>query len=142
MDSGLKAICPQCRQPSHSIKRLNSFFAVCIVIGAWWQGQEVTACDKCMRQHIFKNALINIVTANIIWPIIILPTSLYNLYQTYRPGHSESIQQEIYLATQQLYARTGNQSRNLPSSQESISGRLGDLSERHQWSSRNNSPNE
>jgi hypothetical protein len=115
---------------------------VCIVIAAWWQRNEVTACNKCMRQHILKNALINIVTANIVWPIIILPYSLYNLYQTFQPGHSESVVEDIYRATQRLYTQAGNQSRNLPPSNDSLSGKLGDLSERKQWKSSNNPPSE
>jgi hypothetical protein len=143
MNPNLKIVCPHCRQSSDSIKRQNIMLVIFLFIGASWQMEQVTACDKCMRQRILVNALINILSANILWPFLILPNSLYNLYLTLEPGHSESVIEEIRLTTQQpLYSRLGNEFRNPAPPKQPLSKKLGDLSEQQQWKSSNNPPQE
>ena len=82
-------ICPECGKSTDSLKRfvLPHFwlFLVCYI---QWQNVEYTCCPECMRKHILAKGFLHIITANFIWPIVILPWVLIQFIRTYSKGHS------------------------------------------------------
>lgn len=95
MQAPLKITCPECRQPSENIKRSQIFSLFFLFVGARWQIRTFTVCDECMRREIIKNGLINILTANVLFPFIILPTSVYQYIRSYEKGHSKGVVEEL-----------------------------------------------
>jgi hypothetical protein len=95
VENQVKIVCPHCHQPSDSIKRLQIWMVIYLLIGISIQRRTVTACQSCMREQIGKNAAINILSANILWPFIILPHSLIQLSRSYGEGHDKSILAEL-----------------------------------------------
>jgi len=91
MQQPIKIICPHCNQPSDSMRRSQVWLLVFVVIGYWMQRSTITGCSACLRQKIVSNGLINILTANVFWPFLILPMSLYQYYRTYQEGHDETV---------------------------------------------------
>ncbi len=84
--------CPSCGQPSGSIKCYNTLILLFIwFFVVWWPKKDV-GCPSCIRGKIAQFCLINIVTANILWPIIILPWSLVLFCMSFSQGHSSEIQ--------------------------------------------------
>jgi hypothetical protein len=103
-------VCPHCGQPTHSIKQCQFLGILFLFLFAVRQTRTVNACQKCMRGKILEHAAINIVTANILFPFIILPMSIYQVIRINQPGHDEAILNEIatMLYNQQMYANSGS----------------------------------
>jgi hypothetical protein len=95
MEKPVEIICPHCHQPSYNIKRLQIWSIIFLFFAAARQTRTITACAGCMRREIAMNGAINILTANILFPFIILPMSVYQFWRTYEEGHDESILAEI-----------------------------------------------
>lgn len=91
MQQSIKIVCPHCDQPSDSVKKSQVWLLIFAVVGYWMQRSSVTGCSACLRRHIVRNAVINILTANIFWPFLILPHSLYQYYRTYEEGHDQNV---------------------------------------------------
>jgi hypothetical protein len=106
-----KIKCPQCGQPSENIKRSNLFSMFFLVIAVRWQMRTMTMCDECMRREIVKNGAINILTSNILFPFIILPTSIYQYVRSYEKGHSKGVVEDIMnsIKAQQITPEFANQ---------------------------------
>jgi hypothetical protein len=88
-DAGAQAIvCPCCDRESDSIKSFNMGILLFIFV-AWliWPRQEV-ACPGCIRGKLIGFLLINIITANILWPFLIVPWSVILLLRSFQKGHS------------------------------------------------------
>jgi hypothetical protein len=83
--------CPACHTPTASLKR-HRLYRLLVFIGvAWWaQTAEYTACPPCMRRVILQRTLINIPTANITWPIVLIIHAVH-FAGTYRSGHSRKV---------------------------------------------------
>lgn len=111
MQAPMKIKCPQCGQPSENIKRSNIFSVFFLFVVARWQMRTMTMCDECMRGEIVKNALINILTANILFPFIILPTSIYQYVRSHEKGHSKGVVEDIVnsIKAQQITPEFANQ---------------------------------
>jgi hypothetical protein len=140
-NSQLKIICPNCGQPSENIRRLTLIRVIFIFIGAHWQTTKYTMCVKCLREQILSNGLLNILTANVMFPFIVLPWSIIAFLLTFQKGHSQDVVNEVQNA---MYRARANQWANASGKvkNDSLSSRLGDLSERKDWQSRNNPPSE
>lgn len=85
--------CPHCGKMTDSLKvyRLPS---VWVFLGPFlrWATEGHIACPSCMRKKILLHGMTyNIVTANFIWPVTILPWSIVNLLRTFSKGHSTEI---------------------------------------------------
>lgn len=91
----IKIVCSHCHQPSENIKRFRIMWILFMFFAAGSETHIITACDRCMRRKIVINAVFNILTANILWPFIILPMSIYQFIRTYEPGHDDSVLAEI-----------------------------------------------
>ncbi len=111
MQAPLKIKCPQCGQPSENIKRTNIFSMFFLIVVARWQMRTINMCDECTRQEILKNGAINILTSNILFPFIILPTSIYQYVRSHEKGHSKGVVEDIMtsIKAQQITPEFANQ---------------------------------
>ena len=48
-----------------------------------------------MRKHLLKRALINLLPANVLWPLIVLPFHGVQLLRSLAPGHSRSVRKAL-----------------------------------------------
>lgn len=83
--------CEYCGVKTQRLKTYVSFTAVLIQ----WVGElsetRVSACPTCVRHSLYKFALVNLVTMNVMWPIGALPYFLTHWINSFRPGHSPAI---------------------------------------------------
>lgn len=89
--------CPVCGKSTDSLKvyRLPDMCVSLIVYVRLVHSGHV-CCPSCMRKKILIHGFTyNIVTANIAWPILILPWSLVNMGRTFIKGHSREVKQLI-----------------------------------------------
>jgi hypothetical protein len=94
--NGRKITCPDCGEATEHIKRTDVVSIVFLLAGAIWKTTTVTTCPACMRKRLLKNAAVNVVTANLIWPLLILPATIYQVARTYKSGHDERVLSEIH----------------------------------------------
>jgi hypothetical protein len=89
------AACPVCGQPTDSLKQYR-YINWCVFFGAAIHQTVVyRACPACMRKFIWKRCLINIVPANLVWLIGLLPWGLILIAGTYLKGHSALVKQGL-----------------------------------------------
>jgi hypothetical protein len=87
--------CPGCKQPSESIKRYTMpQIVVFLWLFAWWRRVTYTLCPSCMRKTIGERMAINIIPANLMWPVLAI-FWLILLGRTFTKGHSKSVLQQI-----------------------------------------------
>jgi hypothetical protein len=94
-DSAFQALeCPRCKAATFSLKcyTLDNFY--CLIFYMAWKSERVLACPACMRQLLFENSLINLVTANLGSPVPLFK-NLFLFMGTFRRGHSRSIQRML-----------------------------------------------
>lgn len=82
--------CPECGQMTDSLKRFTLphiwLFLGCFVS---YQNIRYSCCPHCMRKHIFvKGFTYNILLANALWALLILPWSIILLVKSYKRGHT------------------------------------------------------
>ena len=83
--------CPECRRPSDSIKAYTLGTILFLLVGAVsWRRREV-GCPSCIRGKIALFAAVNLVTANLLWPILILPWATVQLLRSFTRGHSKAV---------------------------------------------------
>jgi hypothetical protein len=87
-------VCPVCQKPTDSMKRLRVLTMIFLVLIIQGRGVDYTSCPSCMRRFILKRTLVNIVTANLIYPIVLI-SHVTQLLRTFTPGPSESIKKEF-----------------------------------------------
>ncbi len=85
--------CPVCSTPTHSLKRYTLVDKLVFIgVGAWMQRRTRAACPDCMRGILLKNTFSwNILLANLLWLIIILPYNIALLIGSSTEGHSKSV---------------------------------------------------
>lgn len=86
----IPAQCPECGKTTDSLKvyRLPAFW---LFLGFYlrYSTKGHIACPSCMRKKILLHGFTyNIITANLVWIITILPWSLINILRTLLRGHS------------------------------------------------------
>jgi hypothetical protein len=92
--------CPMCGQPTDSLKHYRYVrWCAFLLAGAVYQAAEVQACPTCMRAFLRRSLLINVVPANLLWPIFILPWGLILVATSYRKGHSRRALETVALNT-------------------------------------------
>lgn len=97
MSNNIILQCPECGRFSDSIKRYRIIdFCLFILIAANCRYVEYTCCPDCMRKHILeKGFTYNIITANFLWLILILPWSIILILCSYSKGHSKAVLKDI-----------------------------------------------
>jgi hypothetical protein len=80
--------CPNCGKPTDSLKRYE--FLILIFLGTHSSGRKerFAACPSCMRRYLYAWGLSSVLTANVLWPFLILPKLASRLLATVIRGHS------------------------------------------------------
>lgn len=78
-----------CRQQTESLKvyRLPTFLLF-IFVGASFRHGDIAACPPCMRGKLAKLAAINILPANLLWLLLLLPWYSIAALRSMTQGHS------------------------------------------------------
>ncbi len=81
--------CPKCGQMTESLKayRLPTFLLF-LWFGASFKHGTVVACPSCMRRELGKLALINILPANLLFPLLVGPWYTIAAIRSTTKGHS------------------------------------------------------
>ena len=88
--------CPKCGKPSPSLKQLVLCnLLVFVFVMAFTRRGTYTSCPSCMRGTILERTLINIIPANVLWLIIVLPWHTVQFLRTYSEGHSSAVRSLI-----------------------------------------------
>lgn len=84
--------CPECGQQTDSLKgyRMPTFLLF-ILVAASFKHALVVGCPDCMRKKVLKLALINLVPANILWVVLLLPWYSIVAMLTTTKGHSGAV---------------------------------------------------
>ena len=92
--------CPICSAPSAGIKRYSMMYKL-IFLGVAYSMQRgsYVSCPKCARKTLLKSAFspLNILTANVMWPLAVVPYTLIMLTVSLIPGHSASVRKALGL---------------------------------------------
>lgn len=85
--------CPECGQLSDSLKCFTlPNYALFVGIYAQWQNVQYICCPSCMRKHIgIKCFTYNILLANLLWPVFILPWGITQLIRSGQKGHTTTV---------------------------------------------------
>jgi hypothetical protein len=83
--------CPVCGNETDSLKSYILPNFTFVFVATRWKWEYKVACAKCMRKMLLKNAGLHIITANVLWPIVVLPRFSVNLTRTFVKGHSEDV---------------------------------------------------
>ncbi|MBX7169005.1 MAG: hypothetical protein K1X74_21900 [Pirellulales bacterium] len=83
--------CPTCKLPSDSLKQVSYGTLMFIVLGWGLQRRREVACPRCAQRLLLWNAGFNVITANVLWPIIILPWTMRELWKTTYLGHDAEV---------------------------------------------------
>ena len=91
--------CPVCSEPTDSLKRYTLMDRLVFVGVAYWMRRRTyTACPDCMRGILLKNTFSwNILLANLLWLLVILPYNLALLIASTTQGHSKSVKKMLNL---------------------------------------------
>lgn len=87
--------CPTCKRPTQHLKCVRLGTVVFVVIGVATRFQQRFGCPDCIRGEIGRFALVNLLTANLAWPIAVLPWTLISLRRSYQPGHSPEVLEQV-----------------------------------------------
>lgn len=90
--------CPECGRLSDSLKCfVLPRYAVFVGVYAQWQNVQYICCPSCMRKHIgIKCFTYNIILANLMWPVIILPWGVTQLVRSCQHGHTKTVKEIFY----------------------------------------------
>jgi hypothetical protein len=80
--------CPHCGKLTYSLKQYRVFNVLLfLVVGYYLQTVMHTACPRCMRRSLALRTLVNLPTANLLWPLVVLIHGIL-LLRSYTSGHS------------------------------------------------------
>lgn len=83
--------CQDCGESTENLKTRVSFVIVfAYLFGYVWKKQSM-ACPRCTRKSAYRFALINLLPANLIWPIVVVPICLFQWASSFRSGHSRAV---------------------------------------------------
>ncbi len=88
--------CPKCQRTTDSLKQYSVPTVLFIVIAWAVRRSTEVACPSCMRKTVLRQTLINVPTANILWPFVILPYAGIEFYRSSRKGHSTEIRKRLF----------------------------------------------
>src|SRR5262249_31363111 len=108
---GFVAVCPVCSGVTDSLKRFEVVH-LCFFFGFLFVRPAVhTACPRCMRRYLWRRCLVNVIPANLCWPVWILPRTLVQVALTYSRGPSRSLSATGRVRPQWQDAGTANEPR-------------------------------
>lgn len=88
--------CPVCDTPTPSLKQYQFVrWLVFYFAGAWWQTEYYRACPHCTRQWVARRAARNLLPANLLWFVLVLPWAVGLFVASYRRGHSAAVLRNV-----------------------------------------------
>jgi hypothetical protein len=82
--------CAWCDEVTHSLKAFNLPKFLIIPVSHFhyhmYETEPTEACPRCMRTILLKYLACQIITANILWPILVLPIYAFYFVLTFRKG--------------------------------------------------------
>jgi hypothetical protein len=90
--------CPQCGRMTDSLKcyRMFRYFLFAYLFYAW-QIAGYVGCPSCMRKTIGVRCLVNLFTANLIFPVVLVQLAGAFLF-TFMRGHSREVRRALEAA--------------------------------------------
>jgi hypothetical protein len=79
--------CPVCGADTDSLKTFDFPHVVFLVIAHSHRVERVTACPGCLRRYLLRWGSLSVVTANLLWPVLIFPLLISRLFASFLPGH-------------------------------------------------------
>ena len=92
--------CPVCSAPSGSIKRYSMMYRLLFLgVGYSMRRGSYTSCPACMRRMLLKSAFspLGVLSANLMWPLAVVPYTIILITATLIPGHSASVRKALGL---------------------------------------------
>lgn len=89
------ARCPACGQASDSVKCFRMGTVLFLFVGGGAQWRDEFGCPPCIRKQTARFAVFNLLTANLLWPVLVLPMVIAHLVRSYQPGHSPSVERQL-----------------------------------------------
>jgi hypothetical protein len=87
--------CGRCGRMTDRLKRHRLHNWLVFVWFFWWaQTADYTACASCMRAILLQRTLVNIPTANLLWPIVLVRHAVF-FTGTFRKGHGARVRKEL-----------------------------------------------
>lgn len=84
--------CPHCGQSTESLKRYRlPTFLLFLGIGASFKHGLLVRCPPCMRKELGRLTLINILPANLLWIVLLLPWYGIAALRSFTQGHSKGL---------------------------------------------------
>jgi hypothetical protein len=93
--TGVLVRCPECGRPSDSVKCYRMGVIVFLVLAWFSSTKNEFGCPRCIRGKIAGFCLTNLLTANVIWPLLILPWSIILLLCSLSRGHSREVRKSL-----------------------------------------------
>ena len=93
--TGVIVRCPECNGPSDSVKCYRMGVIVFLFVAWFSSTKNQVGCPKCIRYKIAEFCLTNLITANVLWPFIILPWSIILLLCSCSRGHSREVRNSL-----------------------------------------------
>jgi hypothetical protein len=90
----LALACPCCRRATFGLKQVRLTDLTYLILGARIQHARYMSCPRCTRALVEEHLLRNLVSANLLW-IAPAAQGLVALVQSFTPGHSRAVRQEL-----------------------------------------------
>jgi hypothetical protein len=87
--------CPVCGQPTGNLKCYRMGLVTFFCFALAWSVDDELGCPRCIRRKLLGFTLVNLLTANVLWPALILPVSVIHLVASFWPGHSPTVREHI-----------------------------------------------
>ena len=84
--------CPHCNAESDSLKQYRYLnWLVFFLVGYVKQYIVIRGCPSCLRRIVWQRCLVNLLPANLLWPILVLPWALVLTVRSYQQGASGKV---------------------------------------------------
>ncbi len=80
--------CPMCGQSTGNLKCYEMGIVLFYLFGVSWNYADELGCPGCIRRKLLAFTLINVLTTNVLWPLVVLPHNLALLLSSFKAGHS------------------------------------------------------
>jgi hypothetical protein len=79
-------VCPSCHHVTDSLKVYDVVNLGFLFIWVSVERETLVACLRCMRWRLLQWGGLQVISANLIWPLMVLPTLVFRLVTTLRRG--------------------------------------------------------
>jgi len=84
--------CPSCGRPSDSLKQYRYVtWMLCYLVGFAYQLAYYQGCPACVRKFVIRRAAWNLIPANVLWLVVVLPWGLGLIFASFAKGHSRTV---------------------------------------------------